>query len=45
MKEVANTFSSHTSVLLLLLQIFSGPRCRFPIQLELLEPAELSSKL
>jgi len=28
-----------------LLQIFFGPRCRFPIQLELLEPAELCDKM
>ncbi len=27
------------------MQIFSGPRCRFPIQLELLQPAELCSKM
>jgi hypothetical protein len=28
-----------------MLQIFYGPRCRFPIQLELLEPAELIDKM
>ena len=27
------------------MQIFYGPRCRFPIQLELLEPAELIDKM
>ena len=28
-----------------LAQIFKGPRCRFPIQLELLQPAELADKM
>ena len=26
-------------------QIFTGPRCRFPIQLELLDPAELADQM
>ena len=28
-----------------LLQVFPGPRCRFPIQLELLEPDHLRSQM
>jgi hypothetical protein len=42
--------SVHVSIVLsvvwvLWAQIFNGPRCRFPIQLELLQPAELADKM